>query len=76
MSIPMLESRQSSGMMSVDDPMMQEYRQHQYAIKKGQAFACHHAIDIADVAGKVHKERSSSRKFFGFLSSLIPTTQP
>jgi len=74
-SIPMLTSRQSSGgMMSVDDPTMQEYRQHQYAIKKEQAFACHHAIDIADVTGKVHEERSSSKKFFGFLSSLIPTT--
>lgn len=74
-TIPMLVSRQSSGMMSIDDPTMQEYRQHQYAIKKGQAFACHHAIDIADVAGKVHEERSSSKKFFGFLSSLISTTQ-
>ena len=73
-SIPMLASRQSSGMMSVDDPTMQEYRQHQYAIKKEQAFACHHAIDIADVTGKVHEEKSSSKKFFGFLSSLIPTT--
>jgi len=75
-TVPVLMSRQSSGMMSVDDPTMQEYVQHQYAIKKERAFACHHAIDIADVA-KVHDEevKSSSKKFFGFLSSFLPTTQ-
>jgi hypothetical protein len=74
-AIPMLLSRQSSGLtsMSVDDPTMQEYVQHQYAIKKERAFACHHAIDIADVA-KVEAKASSSKKFFGFLTSLLPTT--
>ena len=69
-AIPMLLSRESSGMtsMSLDDPTMQEYMQHQYAIKKEQAFACH-AIDIADVAKVEAKSSSStSKKFFGFLS--------
>lgn len=67
-AIPMLLSRESSGMtsMSLDDPTMQEYMQHQYAIKKEQAFACH-AIDIADVAKVEAKSSSStSKKFFGF----------
>lgn len=71
-AVPMLLSRQSSGLtsMSIDDPTMQEYVQHQYAIKREQAFACNHAIDIADVAKEAEVKSSSSKKFFGFFSNL------
>lgn len=67
---PVLMSRDSSALMSVDDPTMQSYAEMQFAIKKEQAFACHHAIDMADVTKTHEEEVKASRKFFSFLPSL------
>lgn len=46
--MPVLKSQASA---NIDDPTMQGYYDKQYAIKKEQAFHCHHAIDISEVAG-------------------------
>lgn len=50
--MPVLKSQASA---NIDDPTMQGYYDKQYAIKKEQAFHCHHTIDISEVA-RVQKQ--------------------
>jgi len=45
--MPVLKSQASA---NIDDPTMQGYYDKQYAIKKEQAFHCHHARDISEAA--------------------------
>lgn len=46
-AVPVLKSQTSA---NIDDPTMQGYYDRQYAIKKEQAFHCHHTIDISEAA--------------------------